>query len=110
MNPTPVDIELKQAAGELLITWSDQHVSRFSLRYLRGWCPCAKCQGHFSDAKKFVASTNPRLSDVVPVGGYGAAFHWGDGHTTGIYAFDYLREIEAAPPGDGPTNAELLGG
>jgi DUF971 family protein len=107
-HPVPIEVELVEAAGELRVAWSDGHRSRFALAYLRGWCPCAKCQGHFAEAKVFVASKRVRLNHLEAVGGYGMKPHWSDGHTTGILSFDYLREIEVAPPGDGPTNAELL--
>ena len=43
----------------------------------------------------------------APVGSYAIRPRWNDGHTTGIYAFNYLQKIAAAPPGEGPTNDEL---
>ncbi len=30
---------------------------------------------------------------IEPVGRYGLSFHWSDGHATGIYRFDFLRQI-----------------
>jgi DUF971 family protein len=30
------------------------------------------------------------------VGGYALQFKWADGHSTGIYSFDYLRKLTAA--------------
>jgi DUF971 family protein len=35
------------------------------------------------------------LVRLVPVGGYGVQPAWGDGHSTGIFSFDYLRRLAA---------------
>jgi DUF971 family protein len=43
-----------------------------------------------------IPSTLERIS-VVPVGNYALNFGWSDGHSTGIYTFDYLREICPCP-------------
>ena len=37
------------------------------------------------------------LAGVEPVGRYGMRLRWGDGHDTGIYTYDYLRELADAP-------------
>jgi DUF971 family protein len=36
---------------------------------------------------------------IEPVGNYAISIAWSDGHSTGIYRFDFLREI--CPTGDG---------
>ena len=33
------------------------------------------------------------LNSIQTVGNYALQLIWGDGHQTGIYTFDYLREI-----------------
>ena len=104
---TPTEVHLRQAERRLDITWDDGHTSQFALRYLRGYCPCASCQGHFSGTVTFIDAPAD-LVDVQPVGSYAMRFVWRDGHQSGLYAFEYLRRIEQVPPGDGPTNATLL--
>lgn len=106
-KPHPTEVELHRATGVLTMVWSDGLQTDYALAYLRGWCPCATCQGHFESEKKFVKA-DPTLMDVKPVGSYGMSLHWLDGHSTGIYSFTYLREIFEEPPGAGPTNSELL--
>jgi DUF971 family protein len=110
MSVQPTEVHLKQAESVLEITWSDGHRFAYALRYLRGWCPCAHCQGHFAEQKTFVQVGEVALRDVEPVGGYAVSFRWADGHHTGIYTFNYLLELERTPPGDGPTNADCLRG
>jgi DUF971 family protein len=97
----PEEVKLMEAEGRLDITWEDGHVSRFPLAYVRGWCPCAVCQGHFQEEWKYQEVANPLLRDVQPVGNYGMKMVWADGHDTGIYQFDVLFSIcvcEACDP------------
>lgn len=74
------------------ITWSDGHAADYTYEYLRGWCPCALCQGHGGD-RHFVRTVDPRLAAIEVVGNYAFNFTWSDGHQTGIYSYAYLREI-----------------
>lgn len=108
MSSCPTEIRLEEAAARLTIAWDDGATSVFSLKYLRGWCPCAHCQGHFQTVYRFQDVARPVLKDVEPVGAYAIRPVWLDGHNAGIYAYDYLRRIEHEAPGEGPSNASLL--
>jgi DUF971 family protein len=37
-----------------------------------------------------------KLVRLVTVGGYAVQPVWGDGHSTGIYSFDYLKRVGEA--------------
>lgn len=86
------------------IDWTDGHRSEYSLRWLRDRCPCASCTGAHG-AIPAEAAPSPfqmykpalRLEDAQPVGTYAIQLRWNDGHSTGIYSFDYLREICPCP-------------
>ncbi len=108
MTVSPTEIHLREADSVLAIQWSDGSSNEFALAYLRGWCPCAHCQGHFVMEKRFITDVDLTLSDVQAVGSYAVRLVWGDGHQSGIFAFDYLLEIAKTAPGEGPSNAELL--
>lgn len=45
------------------------------------------------------ASSSPDVSPLAiePVGRYALRFQWSDGHATGIYTFEYLRELCPCP-------------
>ena len=77
---------------QLRITWDDGHTSEYPLAYLRGWCPCAGCQGH-SGERRYVHAADTELANVSVVGRYALNLEWGDGHQTGIYTYRYLREL-----------------
>lgn len=81
---------------EILITWEDDHRSLFDPRTLRLFCPCAQCVDEWSgkrtiQAEKIPASLSLKLWN--PVGRYAVKISWSDGHQTGIYSFDYLRQL-----------------
>ncbi len=94
MANTLVEIRRQPEARSFRLTWSDGHSGDFPFAYLRGWCPCAMCQGHDNMEIVFHAPPAPvEAGSVLPVGHYGVSITWSDGHATGIYRFDFLREI-----------------
>ncbi len=88
----PVEVTRDDAAAILRVRWSDGETTEYSYRGLRGWCPCASCQGH-SGGRQFVATSAPMLVGVEGVGRYALRLLWADGHSTGMYPHAYLREI-----------------
>ncbi len=90
--PEPVEIAQEKEREVVRIKWSDGLLTEYALSGLRGWCPCAGCQGHGGE-RRFVPSGNPRLQRVEAVGNYAIRFCWADAHDTGMYSFDYLREL-----------------
>jgi DUF971 family protein len=76
----------------LRILWDDDLLSKYTFTYLRGWCPCAVCQGH-GGSRNFIPVDNPQLESISSVGNYAISPRWADGHETGIYTFEYLRTL-----------------
>lgn len=90
----PTEIRRLPESRRLRIAWSDGHEAEYDYDYLRGYCPCASCQGHHSMSVNFHAppvAVTPLA--IEPVGNYAVAFQWSDAHSTGIYRFDFLRRI-----------------
>ena len=88
------------AQRALRMKFSDGVEADYPYQYLRGYCPCALCQGHSALGTKYhepAGQVEP--SSIEAVGNYALSIAWSDGHSTGIYRFDFLREIE--PSGDG---------
>ena len=80
------------------LKWDDGHQADFPFEHLRGWCPCAMCQGHSSMKMAFHPPPGEvEPAAIVPVGNYAIAITWSDGHSTGIYRFEFLREICPCP-------------
>lgn len=88
----PIRLEIQDSTRTVSIAWDDGHQSTYPWWYLRGYCPCAVCQGH-GIAWDFVANENPRLTEIQEVGQYALNLVWDDTHRTGIYTFDALRTL-----------------
>ncbi len=95
MKPKRVEI----VNDVLAIAWEDAHESYFTLEALRRACPCAVCKGEanvmveFKPAPKQYSPQSFQLLGWQYVGGYALQPHWADGHASGIYSFDYLRQL-----------------
>ena len=83
------------------ITWSDGHRAVYSPRLLRDACPCATCreQRAAPQAKALLPVLAPQetvplsVAGMRPVGQYAYSIEFSDGHSSGIYTLDYLREL-----------------
>ena len=87
---------------ELVLLWSDGLESYLALADLRRACPCAACQGE-PDAlgrvlkpQVTLGEKSSQLTRMEHVGGYALQLFWADGHSTGIYPYQLLRELAAA--------------
>ncbi len=98
-SPHPIEVRRQADGPKVRIEWSDGHVSEYPWEYLRGWCPCAGCQGHGGE-RRFRSVGKAELVEIFPIGRYALGFRWADGHATGIYSYRYLRELCpcCAPP------------
>jgi DUF971 family protein len=97
MSPGPRPVRAQPFPnGELGLVWSDGHESYYPGHYLRCACACASCVDEVSGHKVLDDRRVPEDVHVVelhPVGNYGISVRWSDGHDTGIYTFDRLREL-----------------
>ncbi len=95
--------QLKMIDPETLqIKWADGEIRRYGVGLLRDNCPCASCR----EKKKSpslpttllpvitTAEAQPlRISKMEPMGRYAYAIHFSDGHDTGLFTLEALREI-----------------
>lgn len=88
----------------LRIRWQDDTTSEIDYDTLRGYCPCAGCQGHMVSEIRFLPPPRPVTPlEIEPVGRYADSILWSDGHTTGIYRFEFLRELGEEGRPQGPS-------
>ncbi|MFT7626052.1 MAG: DUF971 family protein, partial [Myxococcota bacterium] len=112
----PTDLRWEDGHTRVGITWNDDHVSTYDLRYLRRICPCAICKdahahppirttapsGASTAGKKAafnilsppqaqLAKATATAKEAYPIGRYAIGFKWSDGHDEGIYSYRYLR-------------------
>lgn len=100
----PTRIDLKKDRG-LTVEWSDGTTSYYSIAYLRKMSPSAEARQLREDMKKnpltvlpaTPASRGPLVAESAGlVGNYALKIRFSDGHDSGIYSWDYLREIDPA--------------
>jgi DUF971 family protein len=103
MNPQPTKLSLT-ADSKLLIEWSDGVRRQYGFEELRKKCPCATCREKRSQPPApttlfpvlTAAEAQPtKILGMEPVGNYAYSIQFSDGHDTGIYTLELLRELGA---------------
>jgi DUF971 family protein len=99
MDPrtTPSRLHLKKDE-KLEIDWKDGEKAVYSLTTLRAMCPCAQCRTQREQKSRLTllpGNYSGQLTAISAemVGNYAIRIDWSDDHGSGIYSFDYLREI-----------------
>ena len=105
ITPEKVRVLLSEGKG-LEIDWADGHRSAWSFAWLREACPCATCNDERTQQGRKPGQPKTRPAAVLPmytpppkpasahaVGRYALQFNWLDGHTAGIYSWEYLRRV-----------------
>jgi len=90
--PWPTELRLKDKGRLLCVAFDDGRAVELPAEYLRVESPSAEVQGH--GAGQRVTQHGKRdvaIGEIVPTGNYAVRLVFDDGHSTGIYGFDYLR-------------------
>ena len=93
----PVRVELFPN-DELGVVWSDGREDFFRPRDLRLACPCASCVDEMTGKKILDPASvgaGVTIESWEEVGRYALAFRFSDGHRTGLYDFQLLRDLGA---------------
>jgi DUF971 family protein len=105
-KPAEIKVHVSTGAG-VDIGWADGHRSHYDFALLREMCPCAMCNDERAKKQQDVATSGsdsskdllpmfkpkPRARAAKAIGNYALQIDFTDGHTTGIYSFEYLRTI-----------------
>ena len=105
VTPEKVRVLLTEGKG-LEIDWADGHRSAWSFAWLRDACPCATCIDEREQQHRKPGQPKAKAASVLPlyippakpksahaVGRYALQFNWEDGHSGGIYSWNYLRRV-----------------
>lgn len=104
MNLQPRGLKLV-SPERLQIEWSDGQVREYTVRELRENCPCATClEKRRAPAPPPTSlpvlkpeETRPlRITKMEPQGHYAYGIHFSDGHNTGLFTLESLRELGTA--------------
>jgi DUF971 family protein len=91
----PASITVDKSDAELRILWQDGHESAYAFDKLRAACPCAECKAHRQDDNPLRQAmlVSIELESAQLVGNYALQLVWRDGHSFGIFSWDYLRSL-----------------
>ncbi|WP_229729218.1 gamma-butyrobetaine hydroxylase-like domain-containing protein [Agaricicola taiwanensis] len=90
----PLELRLAKSRDHLTVMWDDGRSDRLDAEYLRVESPSAEVQGHGPGEKKLVAGKRQvRVEAVEPVGNYAVKLVFDDGHSSGIFTWNYLRTL-----------------
>lgn len=94
IEPTQI---IEESDSEVSIRWSDDTESRYDAAQLRRACPCAGCKDEWTGVKTLDDAQVPddlKFNSIAIVGRYALNFNFSDGHDTGIFSFNFLRELK----------------
>lgn len=87
---------IEETDSEISIEWSDEKETSYNAAELRRACPCAACVNEWTGEKILEPGSvaeDINFSHISIVGRYALNFHFSDGHDTGIFSFNFLREL-----------------
>lgn len=92
--------QIEPIGNDLAIKWDDDTETFIPLQELRRHCPCAACKGEvdvmgnvYKAPAQELSPASCQLVRLQLVGGYAIQPVWADGHSTGLFTFDYLRKL-----------------
>ncbi|MGV3727358.1 gamma-butyrobetaine hydroxylase-like domain-containing protein [Hydrogenophaga sp.] len=98
-TPSPESITLHQQSRTLEVGFSDGSVFKIPFELMRVYSPSAEVQGHGKGQE--VLQTGKREVGIValePVGNYAVQPLFSDGHSSGIFSWDYLYFLGSQQP------------
>ena len=90
----PTDIKLHQQSKVMEIAFEDGRSFELSYELLRVYSPSAEVRGHGPGQEVLqVGKKTVGITEIEPVGRYAVRPTFSDGHSTGIYSWEYLRTL-----------------
>ena len=93
----PSNITYRRRSKTLVLEFgsgSAQFSAELSAELLRVYSPSAEVRGHTPEQKRLqTGKKQVAVTAIEPVGNYGIRLSFDDGHDTGIYAWDYLKDL-----------------
>ena len=93
-QPIPTEINLHQKSRILEIAFDDGKQFQLPCEYLRVYSPSAEVRGHGPGQETLQTSKEQvNIEQIDPVGNYAVTLHFDDGHSTGIFSWEYLYDL-----------------
>ena len=93
-TPIPTDVKLHQASRVLELVFADGRQFRLPYEFLRVSSPSAEVRGHGPGQETLqTGKRDVTITAIEPVGHYALRPTFSDGHSTGIYSWEYLLDL-----------------
>lgn len=93
-KPWPEEIRVADQGRRLDLLFDSGENYSLSAEYLRTHSPSAEVKGHGPGQEVLVVDKqNVQIRDIEPVGNYAVRLIFDDGHSTGLYSWDYLLTL-----------------
>ena len=93
-NMIPTAIELHKTSRQLELRYANGKQVWLDAEYLRVYSPSAEVRGHHpSQAVLQSGKRNTAIQSISMVGNYALQINFDDGHSSGIYSWEYLEEL-----------------
>jgi DUF971 family protein len=90
----PTELKLDADKRNLTVSFDDGRSFALPAELLRVLSPSAEVQGHSPEQRVTVpGKRNVHIVRLEPVGNYAVRIVFDDGHDTGLYVWDYLRDL-----------------
>ena len=97
--PWPTELRLQKDRKTLVVSFEGGQSFELPAEYLRVRSPSAEVQGHGPGQRQIVAGRrHVGIMNIEPVGNYAVRLTFDDLHDTGIYTWEYLRELGRDQP------------
>ena len=89
----PSNITYRKRSKTLVLEYGPSS-AELSAELLRVYSPSAEVRGHSPEQKRLqTGKKQVAITGIEPVGNYGIRLTFDDGHDTGIYAWEYLKDL-----------------
>jgi len=94
MTSIPQDIQLHKKSATLELSYAEGKKFQLSAEFLRVHSPSAEVRGHSKSQEVLqTGKKDVKIIDVEIVGNYAIKLVFDDRHDSGIYSWDYLRNL-----------------
>ncbi len=95
----PIEIKLRTESRLLEVSFDDGSRYQLSCEYLRVFSPSAEVRGHGGgEGTLTTGKQDVRITGIEPIGNYAVRLVFDDGHSTGLFSWNLLRELGRDAP------------
>jgi len=90
----PLELRVNPARNQLNILFEDGARATITAETLRVQSPSAEVRGHGGQKPSPVTGkADVKITELEPVGNYAVRIVFDDGHDSGLYSWDYLKDL-----------------